>query len=213
MNVTEDRHLVPIDPRKLRDREFPVRLRGLDQHEVYAVLDAVAGDLEVLQAQLASLGEENERLRVELEQASVTPQERVNDQAVMLLTQAQQVADTLIEEAVQSAQDLLLTARSQQRDVLEQADHAARSAVKRAAARAETMGHEDPAEHSVEYVKTFAKVAQVQFKAVLEALNDQVERLSELADLEPDEDPATADVLDVNPPWHPDEEGGAAESR
>ena len=78
-----------------------------------------------------------------------------------VLNQAQQLADSLIDEAMQSARDLLLTARSQQRDIMEQAKGGRNSAVSRATAIAERAGSQDPSLQDVEYVRMFAKVAQV----------------------------------------------------
>ncbi len=199
------------DPQRLRSQEFSVRLRGLDQQEVYGVLDRAADELERTQRHVAHLSAETGRLERELEQARVTPVDRVNDQAVTLMTQAQQVADTLIEEAVQSAQDLLMTARHQQRDILVEADQAAQGAVARASRSARDLGRQDPSARDVEYVKTFARVAQVQFKAVLDALNAEVEHLSEVAEMEAprDLDPlgATSALSQASPStppgtWH-----------
>ena len=107
--------------------------------------------------------------------------EHATDQAVSVLNQAQQLADSLIDEAMQSARDLLLTARSQQRDIMEQAKVAAKGAVNRATAIAERNGSQDASGRDVEYIRMFAKVAQVQFQAVLDALNEHVNRLSELS--------------------------------
>jgi cell division initiation protein len=130
-----------------------------------------------------TLTQENERLRGELEQSEARPQEEVTDHAVTLLNQAQQLADALIDEAMQSARDLLLTARSQQRDVIDQASTAAKGAVARATATIERAGSEDPSFQDIEYIRMFAKVAQVQFRAVLDALNEQVNRLSDVPEL------------------------------
>jgi cell division initiation protein len=102
------------------------------------------------------------------------------DQAVSVLNQAQQLADSLIDEAMQSARDLLLTARSQQRDVMEQAKMAAKGAVTRATSIAENTSNEDASVRDVEYIRMFAKVAQVQFQAVLDALNEHVSHLGEM---------------------------------
>ena len=96
-----------------------------------------------MQAQIATLTQDNEWLRADLEEARSDPMENATDQAVSVLNQAQQLADSLIDEAMQSARDLLLTARSQQRDVMEQAKTAATGAVSRATAIAERAGSED----------------------------------------------------------------------
>jgi hypothetical protein len=79
---------------------------------------------------------------------------------------------------------LLLTARSQQRDVMEQAKVAAKGAVTGATAIAERAGGEDASVKDVEYIRMFAKVAQVQFQAVLDALNEHVAHLGEVGEVE-----------------------------
>jgi DivIVA domain-containing protein len=178
----------PISPQDVRRKNFTVRLRGLDQDEVRYCLTGLADQLDVIQAQVGTLTQENEALRQdnqllhsELSEARGRPMDQVTDQAVSVLNQAQQLADSLIDEAMQSARDLLLTARSQQRDIMEQAKVAADGAVSRATAIAERGGSEDPSVRDVEHVRMFAKVAQVQFQAVLDALNEHVNRLGELS--------------------------------
>ena len=186
-------------PQDVRRKRFNARLRGVDYGEVRSFLTELADELEGLQAQLATLTQENRRLvaelqeaRADLEEANATPMEHATDQAVSVLNQAQQLADSLIDEAMQSARDLLLTARSQQRDVMEQAKVAAKGAVHRATAVAERAGSEDASGRDVEYIRMFAKVAQVQFQAVLDALNEHVSRLGE--------GPAVAEPLKSAPP-------------
>jgi DivIVA domain-containing protein len=175
-------------PQDVRRKNFTVRLRGLDPAEVRYFLAGLANDLEGIQAQVATLTQENEALteenqllHSELSEARARPMEKATDQAVSVLNQAQQLADSLIDEAMQAARDLLLTARSQQRDIMEQAKVAASGAVGRATAIAQRAGSQDPSVRDVEYVRMFAKVARVQFQAVLDALNDHVNRLGELS--------------------------------
>jgi DivIVA domain-containing protein len=176
-----------ISPQDVRHKHFSVRLRGVDYGEVRFFLAGLADEIEGLQSQLAMLTQENRALRAEVaearadvQEARADPKELATDQAVSVLNQAQQLADSLIDEAMQSARDLLLTARSQQRDVMEQAQVAAKGAVNRATAMAERAGSEDASVRDVEYIRMFAKVAQVQFQAVLDALNEQVSRLGEV---------------------------------
>jgi DivIVA domain-containing protein len=175
------------NPQEVRRKNFTVRLRGVDPGEVRSYLTGIADELEGIQSQVAVLTQENQSLRAQLEEsrteldeARSDPMEHATDQAVSVLNQAQQLADSLIDEAMQSARDLLLTARSQQRDIMEQAKVAAKGAVNRATAIAEQAGSQDASVRDVEYIRMFAKVAQVQFQAVLDALNEQVTRLGEV---------------------------------
>jgi len=180
------------NPHDVRRKNFSVRLRGVDPGEVRSFLTGLADELEGIQTQVAVLTQENQSLRAQLEEtraevvdARADPMEHATDQAVSVLNQAQQLADSLIDEAMQSARDLLLTARSQQRDVMEQAKVAAKGAVNRATAIAERASNEDESGgRDVEYIRMFAKVAQVQFQAVLDALNEQVARLGEVGGVE-----------------------------
>jgi DivIVA domain-containing protein len=176
-----------INPQDVRRKHFSIRFRGIDYDEVRTFLAGLADNLEGLQAQVATVTQENQSLRAQLQEsradlqdARADPMEHATDQAVSVLNQAQQLADSLIDEAMQSARDLLLTARSQQRDVMEQAKVAANGAVNRATAIAERASSEDSSIRDVEYIRMFAKVAQVQFQAVLDALNEQVSRLGEV---------------------------------
>jgi DivIVA domain-containing protein len=168
------------NPQEVRRKSFAVRLRGVDPGEVRSFLTGLADELEGIQAQVAVLTQENQSLHAKLDEAQADPKELATDQAVSVLNQAQQLADSLIDEAMQSARDLLLTARSQQRDIMEQAKVAAKGAVNRATAVAEQAGSQDASVRDVEYIRMFAKVAQVQFQAVLDALNEQVTRLGEV---------------------------------
>jgi DivIVA domain-containing protein len=175
------------NPHDVRRKTFSDRFRGFDHGEVRSFLTGLADELEGIQSQVktltqenASLTQENESLRAKIDDAHADPMEQATDQAVSVLNQAQQLADSLIDEAMQSARDLLLTARSQQRDIMEQAKVAAKGAVNRATAIAERASGEDASVRDVEYIRMFAKVAQVQFQAVLDALNEQVNRLGEV---------------------------------
>jgi DivIVA domain-containing protein len=176
------------NPHEIRRKTFSDRFRGFDHGEVRSFLTGLADELEGIQAQVTtltqekeSLTQENESLRAKVAGSPADPMEQATDQAVSVLNQAQQLADSLIDEAMQSARDLLLTARSQQRDIMEQAKVAAKGAVNRATAVAERASSEDANIRDVEYIRMFAKVAQVQFQAVLDALNEQVTRLGEVS--------------------------------
>jgi DivIVA domain-containing protein len=167
-------------PDEVRRRHFTVRFRGLDRNEVHGFLKLLADDLARLHDQVATLTQENVRLRDQLQQAQVDPQEQVTDQAVLLLNQAQQLADALIDEGMQSARDMLIAARTHHRDViLPGGDADQGAAVQLMAPANDVIGHNAYRSTDVEDVRMFAKVAQVQFRAVLDALDEQVNRLGQ----------------------------------
>ena len=191
-------------PEEVRRKQFTVRFRGLDPNEVRGFLNLVADDLERLQGQvtamrrdqvqqrddleqtqdeLAQARAELEQARADLQRARVEPTDQVTDQAVLLLDQAQQLADALIEEGMQSARDLMIAARSHQREIVAPTVEGDYGTIGAATASAHQSSSGEPSVPSeVEDVRNFARVAQLQFRAVLDALNEQVNRLGNVSD-------------------------------
>ena len=92
-----------------------------------------------------------------------------------LLTQAQELADSLISDASSQARDLVLAARAHQREIVKQSSVLAATALA-AVSDANSLDSEGAA-----VVHSLAKLAQTQFLAVLDALTEQVSRLGETA--------------------------------
>ena len=116
----------------------------------------------------------------------------VSLRAVELLAKAQRAADEAVAEAQSYARDLEQTAREQYRHILQRAHEAAREAS--GSPEDHEAGEHDGGGHRVEgaaasgleakqleYVRTYARVAHSQLKAVLGALNDELDRLADLA--------------------------------
>ncbi len=187
--MTQDQKIFPYrSPESIRDQQFTHRMRGLDETEVYEYLDRLAD-------QVRASERERAELRAEIERREETPD--INPQAVILFSQAQQVADQLVEEAVRHARDLMISARNQQREILQRAHEAAESAVRESAAtRADgtVTGYTTPVPE-IEYVRTFARVAQIQLRSVLDALTEQVDKLGDMPKLAAA--PAPGQHLDV----------------
>lgn len=185
-------------PATIRNEEFSHRVRGFDEHEVREYLTLLADQVQASDLERSELRAENDTLRAEAgELRRAAADDEINPQAVLLFSQAQQVADQLVEEAVIHARDLMTSARNQQREILEQAHRAAETAAREAAqangrdlvASAATAptgsydAHQQPVPE-IEYVRTFARVAQVQLRSVIEALTEEVDKLGELPRLE-----------------------------
>lgn len=199
--MTVRRNEVPHEsPVSIRNEVFGHRMRGLDEDEVRDYLEALAdqieetnerlyersSELEELRREAEALRAENRRLREATAHAPHAPTD-TNPKAVEVLGQAQQVADQLVQEAVIRARDMIVSARHQQRDMLEHPHDSADTAVRRTGAR---QVQYPPTEYStpiseVEHVRTVARAAQGELKSLLEALTDQVERLSQMPQLEP----------------------------
>jgi hypothetical protein len=128
----------------------------------------------------------------------------VSLRAVELLAKAQRAADEAVAEAQSYARDLEQTAREQYRHILQRAHEAARDAsvsdeegvAQDGVGPTEEGGAASGLEaKQLEYVRTYARVAHSQLKAVLGALNDELDRLADLAD-GPDSERGTAGGLD-----------------
>jgi DivIVA domain-containing protein len=173
----------------IRRQEFAHRVRGLDEHEVHEYLDLLADQVRATEIERAEYRADNERLRAEVERLRSRQDDQssgeLSPQAVALFSQAQQVADQLVEEAVHHARDLMTSARNQQREILQRAHEAADNAVRMSAAvrpDGAVQGYVTPVQE-IEYVRTFARVAQIQLRSVLDALTEQVDRLGEVPKL------------------------------
>jgi cell division initiation protein len=195
-------HVQNQSPANIRSEVFSHRMRGLDEEEVRDYLELVASQVQATDAERTRLHTEIEHLRAENHRLREAPEQNPDDispQAVMLFSQAQQVADQLVEEAVVHARDLMMSARCQQRDILKRAHEAAEEAVRRTGAnRVHAAAAGQTAQvREVEYVRTFAKVAQVQLRSVLDALTEQVDRLDEVTRVDGDGEDSDTHALPV----------------
>lgn len=152
------------------------------------------------QQELAALRDENAKLRAS---GGDVEEEEITAGAVGLLTQAQLIADKAVADAEQYARDLVITARNQYREILERAESSAGQAT------ATLSTHHGPAVPEIEYVRTYAQVAQIQLRSVLEALTEQVDRLGSLPQpaLEPVAQPDSDDSPVGEPEWEPSTSG------
>lgn len=157
-------------------------LGGYDRSEVDAYVADLARTIgEVREAlaedrrELAELRAENTKLRTS---DSADLEREVTLGAVGLLSQAQVIADKAVADAEEYARDLVLTARTQYREAQERA--AATAAAAPTEPPTTTASIPLPSMPEIEYVRTYAQVAQIQLRSVLDALTEQVDRLGTL---------------------------------
>ena len=150
-----------ISPSDVRNASFEVVGRGYDQQAVHEFLRAIAEQLEADQRQ----------------PGAASP--AAKDEMVKVITQAQILAEKFVAEAEQYSKDLVASARTQYSEILRRAEDsvATREAVPVPAATA--AGYTDTIQE-IEYVRTYTKVAQVQLRAVIDALAEQVDKLGDL---------------------------------
>jgi len=145
--------------------------------------------------EIVDLEAERERERREAREKAY---QDVSLRAVELLANAQRAADEAVAEAQSYARDLEETAREQYQHILQRAHDAARAASPQATDDggpevSDEAGDDGsgsaPADagagleaRELEYVRTYARVAHTQLRAVLGALNDELDRLAGLAD-------------------------------
>jgi DivIVA domain-containing protein len=156
-----EQHARHLTPSSLRDRTFRRRMVGLDADEVYAYLDLLADQLQEADTERDEIRAENSRLVAELAQAraelaeQAPMEDRVNEQVVELFSQAQLVAEEMVEEVSRDARERLGQARAHERQIVEQALDAAG-----------------------DQVREYARTAQAQMRSVMESFAGDVDRLA-----------------------------------
>lgn len=147
-------------PSSIRDETFQRRMRGLDADEVYEYLDLLADQVQAMEAERSEARAENERLQAELRRVQVELDEyeqvgdRVNEQVVQLLSQAQLVAEEMAEEVSRDARERIGQVRAHERTIVEGAMN--------------TAGQQ---------VRSYARAAQAQMQSIMESFATEVDRL------------------------------------
>ena len=166
-------------------------LGGYDRSEVDAYLADLARTVDEVRAALAEDRRERAEVRRELDglraentklrtSDSAELEREVTLGAVGLLSQAQVIADKAVADAEEYARDLVLTARTQYREAQERTAAAAAAAPAAVEPPTTTASIPLPSMPEIEYVRTYAQVAQIQLRSVLDALTEQVDRLGTL---------------------------------
>lgn len=194
----------------IRSIEFNTKVRGgaYDRAEVDRFMGQLARVIDEVRAATTSTGQELAALRAENAKlrggSGADVEEEITAGAMALLSQAQLIADKAIADAEHYARDLVLTARNQYREILERAESSASQATATMAAQQQP----GPAVPEIEYVRTYARVAQIQLRSVLEALTEQVDRLGSLPQTPqaPQVRPSAPDAHEMStgePEWAP----------
>lgn len=168
----------PLSAAMLRSARFDQARHGYNRDQVHALLAQAADRIEATDGECRSLREQLRRLNAGGQQPGGDIGEdgrmEISVRAVELLSRAQQSADNAVAEAESYARDLVATAREQYRDILQRAHETATQSTRDLPT---TAGGPVP---EVEYVRTYARVAQVQLRSVLEALTAEVDKLDRI---------------------------------
>src|SRR5262245_61889848 len=128
MTSTEHEITTPYQtPTSIRDETFQRRMLGIDADKVYEYLDVLADQVQATERELSETRDENERLRSRLDsvQAELDEYEqvgeRVNEQVVQLFSQAQLVAEEMVEDVSRDARERLGHARAHEQKIVAEA--------------------------------------------------------------------------------------------
>ncbi|MBX6385062.1 MAG: DivIVA domain-containing protein [Microbispora sp.] len=188
----------PLTPDRVRKQEFTrtsLGRRGYSEDEVRAFLYRVADDMAASDKEKADLRAYIDRMKQWYKEHGLNPEQATASQtpnvdAINILSRAQQTADAQIAEAEEYARRIVMQARQQYEELLMEAQRQAEEAARRAeeaasqAVGAYRGGENGPQSEVVEelerriaYLRTFADVTQVQLRAVLEGLAQELDKL------------------------------------
>lgn len=183
-----------LTPDRVRNKDFSrtkLGHRGYSEEEVRAFLYRVADDIATGDMEKADLRAEVERLKNWYKERGTdvdnSGAKKLSVDAVNLLSRAQQTADAQIAEAEDYARRLVGQARQQYEQMLNEAQQQAEEAGNQAVDVYRSSGGQQSAdaeelERRIAYLRTFAEVTQVQLRAVLEGLTNEVNKLGKLPD-------------------------------
>ena len=160
--TSSDHQVSPRYPtaEEIRDVTFQRRMMGLDANRVYEYLDLLADQVLATERELSDSRAENERLQAELQRVQAELDEfedvgeRVNDQVVQLFSQAQLVAEEMVEDVSRDTRERISYARAHEREIVEGAMDAAG-----------------------QQIRSYARTAQHQMKSIMESFAHEVDRL------------------------------------
>lgn len=156
-------------PDSIRNETFRRRLMGLDPDEVYDYLDVLADQLQAAERELAKRRAESEALETELQRADAKVQqlqteldeyeqvgERVNEQVVQLFSQAQLVAEEMLQDVSRDARERIGQARDSERQIVEKAMDSAG-----------------------QHVREYARTAQEQMQSIVNSFAAEIDRIAD----------------------------------
>jgi DivIVA domain-containing protein len=181
-----DRGLTPADLQNVRFTRASMLRPGYLDTEVDRVLSRVAEELGRLYAEKAALRDQVRSLQAQVE--GIVIPEAPSEQAVRILSSAQQTADNYVAEAEEFSRQVTSEARAEYEEQIRRARenagaiiHAAQEAAEKMAGSPAASTPEGP-QRSVEemqeqiaYLKAFGQACRVQLRAYLEALLSDIE--------------------------------------
>jgi DivIVA domain-containing protein len=179
----EERRLTPSDVHAVRFTRASVMHPGYVHTEVDRFLNRLTQEMARLTAEKAELRDQVHHLQAQLENAAATPPP--SEQAVRILSSAQQTADAYVAEAEDFSRQMTIEARSQYEEqvriarenagaILQAAQEAAAKIGGHAAPPA-TLPETEELQEQIAYLRAFGQATRVQLRAYLEALLQDVE--------------------------------------
>ena len=181
-----DRGLTPADLHNVRFTRASMLHPGYVENEVDRVLARVAEELGRLYSEKAALRDQVRSLQAQVD--GVVVPEAPSEQAVRILSSAQQTADNYVAEAEEFSRQVTSEARAEYEEQIRRARENAGAILQAAQEAAAKMGGELPPagadvptrsvadlEEQVAYLKAFGQAVRVQLRSYLEALLSDVE--------------------------------------
>src|SRR3954454_12613906 len=184
-----DRGLTPADLQNVRFTRASMLRPGYVDTEVDRVLSRVAEELGRVYAEKAALRDQVRSLQAQVD--GIVMPEAPSDQAVRILSSAQQTADNYVAEAEEFSRQVTHDARVEYEEMTREARETAGAilqAAQEAAAKigpSATPGSErslEEVEEQVAYLKVFGQAVRTQLRSYLEALRADVETERRKAD-------------------------------
>jgi DivIVA domain-containing protein len=181
--TTDERGLTPADLHNVRFTRASMMRPGYVESEVDRVLSRVAEELGRLYAEKAALRDQVRSLQAQVD--GVVIPEAPSEQAVRILSSAQQTADNYVAEAEEFSRQVTHDARVEYEEMTREARETAGAILQAAQEAAAKMGpataspggerNLEQLEEQVAYLKAFGQACRTQLRSYLEALLSDIE--------------------------------------
>lgn len=158
----------------IETKEFHVAARGYNQHEVDEFLDSICDELERIEAEMAALKQENERLRYQATPAATNPYQPPKAENAAPASGADSTFKEILEMAQRVKAETIADAQAKAAEIVRNAELEVRARL------GNLVDEKEAVEADIARMKAAAQEYKAKFNELLSAAHDALDAADEL---------------------------------